>query len=478
MSYTHDVVIVGGGAGGLSAASGCVQLGLKTALIEKELMGGDCLYYGCVPSKTLIKSARVYRQASEFKKYGLPEVTLPKPDLGQVMDRVQSVITAIEPHDSPERYRDMGVEVLFGDPEFISPHEIKVDEKTTVSSKKIILATGSSPMVLPIPGLEEAGYITNMNIFTLRELPDHLITIGAGPIGVEMSQSFLRLGSKVTILDFADHVLPREDADVAEIIQKKLIDEGAEVVMGAAVKSVEANGASKTVTYTQNGKEGTVTGDTILLAAGRRGNTDTLGLDRVGIKTENSFILTDSHLKTSQKHVLAIGDCNGKYLFTHVAGTEGSLAVRNVALKLPVTMDYEAVPWCTYCDPEVASIGLNETRARERGIEYRVVESGFNDVDRALAEAATEGKVKILIDKKERIIGTQIVGAHAGELIISSIHAIRKKFKLMDLLSPIYPYPVLGEIQKKAAGAFLGKKLFNPKVRKILRTIFGYRGPA
>ena len=481
--FSHDILVLGGGAAGLTVASGAAQLGVKVALIEKHnnRLGGDCLYYGCVPSKTLIKSAKIYQYGKSFPKFGLPEIPLPKPDIESVLAHVHQVIEEVAVHDSPERFRSLGAEIIFGSPEFVSPFELRVTDpgggSRPLSAQSIILATGSSPTSPPIPGLEQTGYLTNLNIFSLKRLPERLITIGGGPIGIELSQALLRLGSRVTLLEYADHILPREDADMAEILKARLLAEGAEIITGARVVRVEGRKGKKIVTFHTGGQtEKSIEGSEILLAAGRRGNGASLKPEQAGLKTQQGFFDTDRGLATSQQHILAIGDSNGRYLFTHVAGAEGSLAVRKAVFHLPVSMDYNSVPWVTYTDPEVASVGLNEMRAREEGVSFTTVVSEFRDVDRAVTETESEGKIKILLDKKNRIIGTQIVGAHAGELLLPSILALKNRYKLMDIMTPVFPYPVLTEIYKKAASGYYAPKIFNTRVRRILRLLFRYRG--
>lgn len=475
--YSHDVVILGGGAGGLTAASGCAQLGLKTALVEKERLGGDCLYYGCVPSKTLIKSARVLRYAQDFEKFGLPKLTVPKVQIDRVLGHVREVIEQVAVHDSPERFRGLGAEIFFDVPEFISPHEVRLPGGRVLSARTIILATGSAPLSLPIPGLEEAGYITNIEIFSLKKQPRSMLTIGAGPIGVELSQSFLRLGTKVSIIDMAPRILSREDADLADIVKEKLLQEGAELYLGANIQRVEKFGGKKRlILKNAEGREEVLEAEEILMAVGRQGNTGDLKLEEAEVEVEGSFVKVGPNLSSSRKHILAVGDCNGKFLFTHVAGAEGSLAVRKTVLRIPVKMNYHYIPWVTYTDPEIASIGYNEMRAKEAGVQYTVVSSEFKQIDRAMAETETDGKIKILIDKRSRVIGTQIAGPHAGDLLIPLIYAVRNRSKLMDMITPIFPYPVLSEVLKKAGGNYFAPMVYNPRVKKILRTVFGYRG--
>lgn len=474
--YTHDLLVLGGGAAGLTAASGAAQLGVKVALIDKERLGGDCLYYGCVPSKSLLKSSAVYAQSRDLSRFGLPAVELPRPDLGKVMERVQGVIGSIAYHDSPERFTALGAEVYFGAPQFVSPHEIDLGDGKRLSAGRIIIATGSSPRFIPIPGLKEAGYITNKELFSLKELPPRLLVIGAGPIGVEMSHAFARLGSSVTLIDLAPQILPREDADMAAVVEKRLLADGVKIAVGASIDGVESDGSIKRIRYSMNGTSSVAEGELILLSAGRSGNTGDLGLEKAGVEVEKGFISVDSSLRSSQKHIMAIGDVNGRFLFTHVAGAEGSFAVKKAVLRLPGSMSYASVPWVTYTDPELASVGYNEQRAKEAGISYELAEADFSANDRAQAEGETDGKIKILLNKKGRVIGTQIVGYHAGELLGPHLIGVDKSLKLMEVMGPIYPYPTLLEVAKKAGGNLLAPKLFNPRVRGILKTIFRYRG--
>jgi pyruvate/2-oxoglutarate dehydrogenase complex dihydrolipoamide dehydrogenase (E3) component len=430
-----------------------------------------------VPSKTLIKAAKVQQFARDRERYGLPPVDVPAADLGKVMKHVHDVIDRIAVHDSPERFRSLGAEVIFGEPELVSPHEVRVDGKI-LSARTIVLATGSSPFVPPIPGLAETGYITNVDVFSLTDMPDHLITIGAGPIGVELSQSFLRLGAKVTLFDAAPRILPREDEDVSELMKQRLEAEGAQVFAGCKIEKVSTTSPNrKKVEFVDSqGKRTTVEGDEILAAIGRMGNGDSLNPANAGLETTRGFFSVEADLTTNQKSIMAVGDANGTHLFTHVAGSEGSLAVRKIVFRLPIKMHYENVPWVTYTDPEIASVGYNETRAGEAGIDYTIVESEYGETDRAQAEAEPEGKIKILLDGKGRVIGTQIVGIHAGELLIPSILAVNNKFKLMNLYAPIFPYPTLSETYKKAAAGYFSPKIFNRRVRRVLKTVFGYRG--
>jgi pyruvate/2-oxoglutarate dehydrogenase complex dihydrolipoamide dehydrogenase (E3) component len=477
--YTHDVIIVGGGAGGLTAAVGCAQLGMKTALIDKERLGGDCLYYGCVPSKTLLKSASVYAQMRDGERFGVPNGDPGPVEMALLNARIADVIAEIEKHDSPERFGSLGAEVLFGHAELTGPHELQLNGEQRLSAKHIILATGSSPRVIPFPGLEETGYITNLDAFSLSALPARIATIGAGPIGIELSQAFRRLGAAVTVLDIAPQVLPREDADMAKVVSDRLAAEGVQTRLGATITRVERRGNAKVIVLTAaDGSTEELEVDEILMAVGRQGNTAGLGLEAAGVAVEKSFVVVDNKLRTSRKHILGVGDVNGRYLFTHVAGAEGSLAVRRVALHAGGSMSYTNVPWVTYTDPELASVGYNETRAADAGIDYKTIVQPFGATDRAQAEGETAGRMKILLDKKDRVIGTQIVGYHAGELLTPSLFAVGKQWKVSALMGPVFPYPTLSELHKKAVSGLMAPRLFNDSVRGILRFLFRYRGTA
>jgi len=470
--HTHDVIIIGGGSGGLTATAGLAQLGLKTLLIEKERLGGDCLYYGCVPSKALIKSAGVYHQILSSNRYGLPETKLSPPEASRVMAHIEGVIKELMPHDSPERFRSLGAEVLFGSSRFVSPYEINLEGKI-YSAPKIIISTGSEPVVPPMPGLAESDYITNKTIFSLKEFPRDLAVLGGGPIGSELGQALSRFGVKVTLLEKSSHILSKDDEDSAAIVETALRLEGIDIKTSSKAERIERlNGKNRI--FLENGEF--LDADKILVAAGRKGSLEGLDLEKAGVETERGFIRTDSHLSTSRNHILAIGDCNGKYMFTHTAGAEGSLAVRKVALHLPITMDYSKVPWCTYTDPELASVGYNEKMAEEKGIRYSIAELPFSENDRAVTERETEGKMKILMDKGSRLIGMQITGAHAGDLLGPALYAFNKRMKISGLMAPIFPYPTRGEAYRRIAGIHLSPKLFNHRVRKLLRVLYGFRG--
>jgi pyruvate/2-oxoglutarate dehydrogenase complex dihydrolipoamide dehydrogenase (E3) component len=475
--YDYDMIIIGGGAAGLTVAAGAAQLGAKTALIEKDRLGGDCLFYGCVPSKTLIKTAKVYHYARNMKKFGLPEVEVPPCNLKSVMGHVGKVIDKVAVHDSVERFQGMGVDVIFGGAEFVSDHEVRVEGKT-LSGSRFTIATGSRPMVFPIEGLQQTGFITNVEVFSMEDLPARLVVLGAGPIGAELAHAFARLGSKVTLVDIMESPLSFEDPDIADVVIKQMVHDGISLRMGSKAMKTYQDGDHKVmVIKSKDGEEEAIQCDEILVATGRRPNVEGLSLEAAGVEHTKTGIETDDHMQTSTKHIYAAGDVNGKFPFTHIAGAEGSIIVRNAIMHIPGKINYNMTPWVTFTDPEIASIGYNEQRAKQEEIEYDVHGEAFEEVDRALAESEYQGKIKILTEAgSDKIIGVQIVGLHAGELIGSSVLAVNKHMKLSDLATPIFAYPTLSEIHKKSAGKYYAQKIFSPKVRNILKFIFGYQG--
>ncbi|GAB6091415.1 dihydrolipoyl dehydrogenase family protein [Spirochaeta dissipatitropha] len=475
-SYTHDIIIIGGGAAGLSTASGCAQLGMKTALVEREHTGGDCLYFGCVPSKTLIRSASVMQSARDAEHFGLQvavQISQDVLNMTALNQRIADVIGTIAPHDSPERFRDLGVDVFECTARFLDSHRLALSEGSEISAKKIVLATGSRPAVPPIKGLEETGFLTNKDIFSMKKLPESIITIGGGPIGVELSQALARLGSKVFLVELAAHILPREDADMAAIVAGRIQREGVELICGTGVTSVSRQGKSVELVLA-DGRS--LHAEQILLATGRSGNVEDLDIEKADVTIERGYFRVDSRLRTSKKHIYAIGDCNGRMQFTHTAAAEASLMVKQLALHLPGKMNWDAIPWCTYTEPELASVGLNESAAAAAGIRYSTAEAALSNNDRALAENESEGKLKLLYDPGKKLIGAQIAGPHAGELLLPAIIALSKGWKISAFLSFMYPYPTVSEAYKRAVGEVYSSKLFNPRVRRLLRILFGYRG--
>lgn len=480
-TYDYDLGILGGGAAGLTAAAGAAQFGAKSIIIEtyKEL-GGDCLHFGCVPSKTLIRTAGVWAFARRAREFGLPHLSLPPVDLGAVMDRVQSVISKIQKHDSTERFCGLGAEVRFGQPVFIDEHVVEVDG-TRLSARAWIVSTGSSPTLPPVEGLADVPHWTNETVFSQRMLPNRLLVLGGGPIGLEMAQAFQRLGSHVTVVEFMDQILGPEDTDIADILRSRLEKEGMKILSSTKAVKAESSGSIIHLTVGPAQGKGEVSvleADALLVATGRKPNTEKLGLEAAGVEFTPRGISTDARMRTNMRHIYACGDVNGQFPFTHVAGYEAGIALSNIILRLPRKSDYTKVAWCTYTDPEIASIGINEKRAKKDNVEYRILEEQFIENDRALAEGEELGKLKILISPKGKLLGCQIIGPRAGELIHEWVAAVWGGIKLSTIAGAIHVYPTLSEISKRAAGSYFAEKLFSERTKSILRHLFHLKGRA
>ena len=476
-NYDYDLGIIGGGAAGLTVASGAAQLGAKTLLVEKETeLGGDCLHYGCVPSKTLLKTAHVYHLMKNGSKFGLPAFTPPAVDFREVSARIKSVISAIQEHDSVARFCKLGAKVEFGNPVFTDEHAVALGGKT-ISARAWVIATGSSPDIPAIEGLTTTPYLTNRNLFSLETLPTSMIILGAGPIAVEMAQAFCRLGTRVTVIQRSSQILSKEDRDLAEIVQRALEEEGVTFLLNTAVVRVGDLGSEREVVVKNAAGEtmGLKT-EAILVALGRTPNATGLGLEKIDIPFNHTGIAVNSSLRTSHHHIYAAGDVIGGHQFTHVAGYEGGVVLRNAIFHLPQKTDYSLVPWCTYTHPALASIGLNEKRAQKAGIEYTVWSEEFTNNDRGLAEGESIGRIKLLLDRRGTPLGVQILGPQAGELLGEWVAVMNSGIGLSKIASAIHPYPTLGEINKRVAGAVFSQKIFSAPVRKGLRFFFGLRG--
>ncbi|WP_031479083.1 dihydrolipoyl dehydrogenase family protein [Maridesulfovibrio frigidus] len=472
----YDLGVIGGGAAGLTVAAGAAQLGVKVLLIEKEeVLGGDCLHYGCVPSKTLIRTARVRHLMGKAQDFGLPAVELPPVDYSKVSDRISSVVSEIQKHDSVERFNSLGVDVRFGSPSFVEQYSVLMGGKT-VSARSWVVATGSSPSAPPIPGLDDVPYLTNMDVFSMQDLPSSLVVLGGGPIAVEMAQAFQRLGCEVTVIQRSSHILSKEDADMAEYVMQGMMEDGVKFVLGAKVTLVKKSAGGVEVELEESGTPRVIKGAKLLVAMGRKANIDGLGLDEIGIAHTKAGIDVDAKMRTSVKNIYAAGDVTGKYRFTHAAGYEGGIIVANAVMHLPRKANYKWLPWCTYSDPELASVGLNESAAKAQGIKYSTVIEEFSGSDRALAEGEARGRIKIVLNRRGKPLGVQIAAVHAGELLGEWVAAVNGGVGLATLAGAIHPYPTMSEMNKKAAGKLIGEKIFSDNVRKILRKLFSYRG--
>ncbi|MEW6038650.1 MAG: FAD-dependent oxidoreductase [Pseudomonadota bacterium] len=470
----YDLCVIGGGAAGLVAAAGGAALGAKVALVEKHRLGGDCLWHGCVPSKALLHSARVAHTLRTAALAGLDN-TEPGVDLARVMERVRSVIRAIEPNDSPERFRGLGVEVLFGTGRFTAPHCFEVEGRA-LTAKRFVLATGSRAALPPIAGLDRVPYLTNETLFDLREPVPRLIVIGAGPIGVEMAQAFRRLGSEVDLVEAGSGILPREDADVAAVVRQRLEGEGVRIYCGCPSRSVEGGaGALRLHLTTEEGEEGRLEGSHLLIAAGRRPNLDGLGLEAAGVALENGRLKLDARLRTTNRRIYACGDVAGPYLFTHMAEYQAGIVLRNALFHWPARFNPRAVPWCTFTDPELARVGLSESEAVRAGVPHCVYGFDFAHIDRAVADDATEGRAKLVVAPNGKLLGATLCGPHVGELIHEYVLALTKGMKVSDLAGVIHVYPTLAQINRRVTELHLKAKL-TPERRRWIQRLFCLRG--
>jgi pyruvate/2-oxoglutarate dehydrogenase complex dihydrolipoamide dehydrogenase (E3) component len=462
-----DICIIGAGSGGLSVAAGAAQLGRKVVLIERHKMGGDCLNYGCVPSKSLLaaaKHAHAVRRAAEF---GV-DAGEPKTDFPRVMKHVHDVIAAIEPNDSVERFEKLGVKVIKASARFTGPDEVEADGQRIVA-KRYVIATGSSPLKPPIPGLEQTPYFTNETIFENRALPGHLIVIGGGPIGLELAQAHRRLGARVTVLE-AKNILPKDDPEAAAIVRQSLERDGVVIRENAAVTAVAKMDGGVAVTISRNGESEAVAGSHLLLAVGRAANVEGMGLEAAGVKFSRKGVEVDGGLRTSNAKVFAVGDVAGGLQFTHVAGYHAGLIIRRLLFKVPVKTNTAAIPWATYTDPELAHVGFTEALAKAQGMSVTVSRWPLHDNDRAQAERETHGLAKIVVEKG-RVVGATIVAPHAGDLILPWVMAISQRTKMSAMAGLVAAYPTLGEISKRAAGAYFTPTLFSARTRLVVKIL-------
>ena len=469
-----DIVVIGGGAGGLVVAAGGAALGAKVAVVERHRLGGDCLWSGCVPSKSLIKSARIAYEMRHADRWALAPAH-PQPDLARVMERVARVIRGIEPSDSPERFRGLGVDVVFGSGRFVAPDAFEVDGRR-LTARAFVIATGSRPTVPRLAGIETTPYLTNETVFDLREPVPALIVIGAGPIGCELAQAFRRLGSEVTAVDVAAQILPREDPDLAAVVHRQLGAEGIRHHLGAEILGAEGRSGDVRVTVrTTDGTPVVVAGSHLLIAAGRAANIEGLGLEAAGVRLDQGRLVVDDRLRTTNRNIYAIGDAAGGYQFTHVAEHHAGIVLRQAIFRMAWAKPSPLVPWCTYTDPELARVGLSETEARQRGVAHRVYRFAFDEIDRARAEDETEGFAKIVTTPKGRLLGAAIVGPHAGELIAEYVLALSKGMHAGDLTGVIHAYPTLAQINRRVADQRL-KEGLTPASKRWIQRIFGLQG--
>ena len=461
-----DICVIGAGSGGLSVAAGAQQMGADTVLIEKHSMGGDCLNFGCVPSKALLAAGHAAQHVRNAGRFGV-DADAPKIDARRVFAHVHGAIAAIEPNDSVERFTGLGVNVIQETGRFIAPKTVEAGD-ARITARRFVIATGSSPFVPPIPGLDSVDFFTNETIFYTEKLPKHLIVIGGGPIGIELAQAHRHLGCEVTVLELFN-VMPKDDPELVGVVRRQLDADGVVIREGVKIARVEKADNSVAVVLETDGGEEKIEGSSLLVATGRRANVDGLGLEAARVAYSPKGIEVDARLRTSNKKIFAIGDVAGGLQFTHVAGHQAGLVIRSILFRLPVAMDNDIVPWVTYTSPELGHVGMSEARAREiYGDRVRVLSADYADNDRARAEALTTGRLKLIAGPRGRLLGASIVGAQAGEIVNVLSLAVSKSMTMKDLAGFIAPYPTLGELVRRAAISYYADAPKNVWVRRVI----------
>lgn len=469
--FDYNLVVIGAGSAGLVTAYIAAALKAKVALIEKHKMGGDCLNTGCVPSKAIIKSAKALNMVKKASRFGI-DVENPALNFKKVMERVHDVIKKIEPHDSIERYSSLGVDCMQGEAKIVSPYEVFVRGKT-VSAKNIVVATGARPAVPPIPGLDDVNYLTSDTIWNLKELPKKLVVLGGGPIGCELAQAFARLGSEVVVIEMGPRLMKVEDPEVSEFVEKKFQSEGIKVLCSHKATNFEAKGGEQILHCESNGEKVSIDFTHALLALGRKANTTGFGLEELSPEValdKNGTISNNIYMETNYPNIYACGDVAGPYQFTHTAAHQAWYASVNALLSpfKKFKADYRVIPWCTFVDPEVARVGINEQEAKEKKIDYEVVTYPLEDLDRAIADSEDEGSIKVLTEKgKDKILGATIVGTHAADMISEFTLAMKHNLGLNKILGTIHLYPSYPEGNKYLAGNW--KKAHKPE--KVLKWV-------
>ncbi|MCB1464059.1 MAG: FAD-dependent oxidoreductase [Nitratireductor sp.] len=463
---TPDICVIGAGSGGLSVAAAAAAFGVSVILVEKGRMGGDCLNYGCVPSKALLAAAGHAHTVRTAPQFGVL-TDEPKVDFALVNDHVKKVIDAIAPNDSQERFTAMGVQVIRAPGRFVNRRLVEAGE-VRIRARRFVIATGSSPFVPPIPGIETVPYLTNETIFDIRRRLAHLVIIGGGPVGMEMAQAWRRLGSKVTVVEAAK-ALGRDDPEMTGIVLRALRGEGVSILEDTEVTRVELRGRRGVSVHVRSGEgDAVIDGSDLLVATGRAPNLDSLDLDKGRIRHTRKGITVNAGLRTSNRRVYAIGDVAGQLQFTHVANYHAGLVIKAILLRLGSKPDLTIVPRVTYTDPELASVGLNEEEARRTNKEIRVLRWPYHENDRAQAERATQGLIKLIADAKGKLLGVSIAGSKAGEMINMWSLALSKRMTLRDIVGYVAPYPTLSEIGKRAATSYYAPLARKPSVRRLI----------
>lgn len=474
-SGRYNLVVIGAGTAGLVAAAGAAGLGAKVALVERSLMGGDCLNVGCVPSKALIRCARAFADARDAGDYGVKVTGDVSVDFPAVMERMRRLRASIAPHDSAQRFSDLGIDVFIGQARFEKSGEVRVDDRVLKYAKAVI-ATGARASELPMPGLKEAGYLTNETVFSLTERPARLAVIGAGPIGCEMAQTFARFGSRVTLIEATGHILPREDVDAADLIHSSLERDGVRIICGGKDAKVSRDGGERVIRLVCDGQQHEISCDAILVGVGRAPNVEGLNLEAVGVDYDTrEGVKVDDHLRTSNRRIYAAGDVCSQFKFTHTADAMARIVIQNALLFGRAKVSDLTIPWCTYTDPEIAHVGLYEHQAREQGIDVQTFTIELSEVDRAILDGEQEGFLKVHARKgTDRILGATLVAGHAGEMISEMTLAMTAGVGLRTLAKTIHPYPTQADVMKRA-GDMYNRGRLTPWVKSLMTRFLAFR---
>jgi pyruvate/2-oxoglutarate dehydrogenase complex dihydrolipoamide dehydrogenase (E3) component len=460
----YDIAVIGGGAGGLVVASVAAQLGLNVVLVEKEQqLGGDCLHYGCVPSKALLRASRVAHIVRQASGYGI-DTGDAEVDMQQVNHFIHDAVTTIQHHDSHERFRELGCDIFTGDASFVSANSIQVDN-VTLSAKRFVIATGSSAWIPEIEGMQSVGYLTNEDMFSLEGLPESLLILGAGPVGVEMAQAYARLGSHVTLIEQAERILPRFDQDISHALKQQFTLEEINIVHGTVTRVLQEGDVRKVVL--DDGRK--FSGDQMLVAIGRRPVVNTLGLDQAGVDFSENGIKVNSRMQTTRRHIYACGDVTGLMPFTHVAEQQAGVIIANALFRIPKHMDYRVIPAVVYTEPECAQVGMTIQQA-EQDSSTRVIQFDMQQLDRAIADHSTRGFLKLVV-RKGRLAGAHAIGSHAGEFIHELALAIQENMKLSKITTLVHAYPSYSQINRRAASQYYRDSLFSASTKKLVQLL-------
>jgi pyruvate/2-oxoglutarate dehydrogenase complex dihydrolipoamide dehydrogenase (E3) component len=462
VNYEYDMTVIGGGAAGLTAAGMASVLGAKTALVSAAPLGGDCTWSGCIPSKSLIKAANVAHQMREAAKYGLIPAA-PDHQWTRIIARVHAIRERIYEHaDAPPNMAKLGVVVISAQAHFRDPHTIDLESGASITSRYFVIATGSTPLIPSIPGRDSIRILTNETLFELERRPQRLLIIGAGPVGIEMAQAFQHLGSQVTVVQRSQRILPRDDQQLAGILQDRLRDEGVRILLNSEIERIEPR-----LAYLQSGEA--IEFDEVLAASGRQPALKALHLEAAGVASTEKGIHVDQHCRTTARNIFACGDVLGRHLFTHMAEHTAKVAILNALMHVPARVDFARIPWCTFTSPELAHVGATERDLQQKGVRFQIYKFPFSQLDRAITESEETGMIKILANRRGKLLGASILGSQAGEMIAEYALAMREGIGLSAISTTIHPYPTYALGNRLAADRFITQKLTPARVRWIQR---------